>query len=160
MVSDQNGSDSRKTKILSQRDCIKCLACMEGRLRHQLHSNTTQALPACLWQAVHRQRLHRHCSAEKRQVGNPVQEEQGNKPSHANAEPSMLDRLPADIFKARVQEDRDSNSGFRPPRLSDDTQKTLRQAQQQFGGKLAVIAFAVGACLHSCRPGGAAMLPP
>ena len=116
---------------------------MEGCLLQQAHLLHSQS-PCEAWPAGNRQRLSRHfCRAEGGQTGSQQQTQKASQPSHSDAEVNLLDQLPAQLFKAKLQRGGQDEGGFRPPQLSDDTKQSIKAAQQKFGGKLAVIAFAV-----------------
>ena len=83
------------------------------------------------------------CRAEGGQTGSKQQTQKASKLSHSDAESSLLDQLPAGLFKTRLQRGGQDEGGFSPPQLSEDTKQSIQAAQQKFGGKLAVIAFAV-----------------
>lgn len=116
---------------------------MEGCLLQQPHLLHSQS-PCGVWPLGIRQRLSRHsCKAESRQTGSQQQDQKASKPSHSDADFSLLDQLPAELFKTKLQRGGQDEGGFRPPELSEDTKQSIKAAQQKFGGKLAVIAFAV-----------------
>ena len=116
---------------------------MEGCLLQQPHLLHSQS-PCGVWPAGIRQRLSRHCcKAEGGQTGSQQQTQKASKPSHSDAESSLLDQLPTELFKTKLQRGGPDEGGFRPPQLSEDTKQSIQAAQQKFGGKLAVIAFAV-----------------